>query len=215
MYYESPLHLFFTCRKLLVNNGVEMDLQIENAFKQVCGECFEADENEEYTVSLSSTFYNELKSEVLKKEFPMSISKTHNNAKKACEEYEKAKKENFIKAVIDLERTKESTRKTLEAIYQAPGVYYLYDKDKNLIYIGKSVNLASRVVTSMRERKAKFFKYSVIKNESNMNLYEVYLICKYKPLLNSACKSEDELTIELEEPKISEEYCEITYQWEE
>ncbi len=85
------------------------------------------------------------------------------------------------------------------------GVYVLYNKDKELIYIGKSNGmLKHRSISSIRERKAMFVQYMYPKTKTDTSIYEIYLIGKHKPLCNKESKSVDELTITLPEIESSE-----------
>ncbi|WP_252225397.1 MULTISPECIES: hypothetical protein [unclassified Clostridium] len=84
-------------------------------------------------------------------------------------------------------------------LFDKSGVYKLYDENKQLIYIGKSYNLAIRIVTSIRERKASYFSYCVLNNKADTDIYEIYYISKLKPPLNSSNKNEDSPTLILKD----------------
>lgn len=77
------------------------------------------------------------------------------------------------------------------------GVYRLYDFDHNLVYIGKSYNLASRIPTSLKERKAFSFDYTSIPNKADTDIYAVYYIALLQPPLNSASNSGDTPNVKL------------------
>jgi hypothetical protein len=86
-----------------------------------------------------------------------------------------------------------------------PGVYFLYDSRKNLIYIGKSYRLSERIAISAKERKSEFFKYSITKTCFDADLYEIYYIAKFRPRLNvSKWHGNDLTTINLPDLKFSE-----------
>ena len=87
--------------------------------------------------------------------------------------------------------------KSMEYLYYAQGLYFIYDKNKNLIYIGKSRNLGSRVVSSLKERKGYYFKYKLTKTMSDANILEIYYISTLKPVLNSESNEEDLSTIKI------------------
>lgn len=71
------------------------------------------------------------------------------------------------------------------------GVYFLYNKDKQLIYIGKSADIYVRILEHKLEQKKDFhfFKVAGTKRLAFAELLEIYLIEKYKTqfkLLNKA-----------------------------
>ena len=70
------------------------------------------------------------------------------------------------------------------------GIYFLYDSKKELIYIGKSKNLGSRVQSSSKERNAKFVRMFKVDNKADLHILELYYINLFKPPLNSDCKEE-------------------------
>ena len=74
-------------------------------------------------------------------------------------------------------------------------IYFFYDSDKNLLYIGKSTSLLNRLETHLSKDSAKQnpWKASIDKknvvvykcnNSTDLDLYETYFINKYKPLHN-------------------------------
>ena len=84
------------------------------------------------------------------------------------------------------------------------GIYKLYDVDKNLLYIGKSVNLSSRLLGSSMERKAYFYSYAEVNSKSDLNIYEYYYISMCKPPLNVEGVYDDVLSVHLPELKFSD-----------
>jgi hypothetical protein len=98
--------------------------------------------------------------------------------------------------------------KVYEDTFGKAGVYFLYDINKELIYIGKSTsNLAERLLTSARERKIAFYvMYATTPTKTDANLYELFYISKHKPVLNSACKEDDEFSQEIPDLQFSELY---------
>lgn len=92
----------------------------------------------------------------------------------------------------------------LNKIINKYGIYKLFDEDKNLIYIGKSYNLAQRIPSSICERKTSYFSYTILNNKVDTDIYEIYYIAKYKPLLNGTSKNEDFPTIKLKELEFSD-----------
>lgn len=88
--------------------------------------------------------------------------------------------------------------RSLESLECKTGLYKLYNEKKELIYLGKSTtSLGSRLISSVRERNAEYISYCEIDNIADLNIYEVYLIGKLKPLLNVDCKSDSTPTLEL------------------
>ncbi|WDF24594.1 GIY-YIG nuclease family protein [Fusobacterium nucleatum] len=88
--------------------------------------------------------------------------------------------------------------KSMEYLYYAQGLYFIYDKNKKLIYIGKSRNLGSRVVSSLKERKGYYFKYKLTKTMSDANILEIYYITTFKPILNTESNEDDCSTINID-----------------
>jgi len=85
------------------------------------------------------------------------------------------------------------------------GVYSFWLNNGTLLYIGMSSNLKERILTSFRTRFNKYTKdislrYISTKSLSNAAVLEVYLICKYKPILNKLSKYKDKLGIEIKNP---------------
>jgi len=58
-------------------------------------------------------------------------------------------------------------------------------------------------------------EYAELETEADMNVYEVYLINKYKPYLNKDDKAHDELTIEIPEPEFHTYDCPLMYKWKQ
>lgn len=79
------------------------------------------------------------------------------------------------------------------------GLYKLYDEKKNLIFIGKSYNLAERIMQSIKNHKASYFSYSVIENKADTDIYAIYYISKLNPILNINARYTDVSTLKIEE----------------
>lgn len=99
--------------------------------------------------------------------------------------------ENFSKNFIDF----------LYSLNDKPGVYFLYNEEKELIYIGKSYKLNSRLPSSIRQRNAIFASVMVTKTEADANILEPYYISLMAPELN-----EDLTTIEIPSIKINHSF---------
>lgn len=102
-----------------------------------------------------------------------------------------------------------------------PGLYIIFNAKKEIIYIGKSHScMVKRGLTSFKDKNMiysydkyegteeitlKSFKAQYISflssniSKSDINVYEIYLINKYKPVLNRDCNASDNLTILLPE----------------
>lgn len=68
------------------------------------------------------------------------------------------------------------------------GIYFLYDND-TIVYIGKSKNLASRILAHTDDGVKIFNSYKILiipKNE-NLTMIEKFYIEKYKPKYNKNC----------------------------
>lgn len=75
-------------------------------------------------------------------------------------------------------------------------VYFFYDSNDALLYIGKSISLINRLKShfSKKSLEVDVWKYTIDKqniviykcdNPTDMDLYETYFINKYKPIYNS------------------------------
>ncbi len=82
---------------------------------------------------------------------------------------------------------------------ELPGVYRIFDSDKNTIYIGKAKNLKNRLTQHTLELKGKnkimvslafYIEYSVTESESAALLLEGQLIKKFKPKFNILLKDD-------------------------
>lgn len=90
-------------------------------------------------------------------------------------------------------------------------VYRLLDKENNILYIGKTKNLESRIrnheiaghLKNSIYSRVLYVDYMAFDTKSDMNITEIYLINKYKPIGNSANKALDEITIPI---KLKEDF---------
>ena len=75
-----------------------------------------------------------------------------------------------------------------EELINKQGLYLFYSNNKEILYIGKSNNLFSRIKTSLKHRNKNndigYFKYIKSENNINLHIFELYLINKYKPIFN-------------------------------
>jgi len=79
----------------------------------------------------------------------------------------------------------------IDDICNNSGVYVIYKKS-DIIYIGKSKNIKKRIDQHKADKDFDKVKSIIFKNESYIDIYEPYLINKYKPILNrDLIRSED------------------------
>lgn len=84
----------------------------------------------------------------------------------------------------------------LKALPEQPGVYYLLDENQNIIYVGKSKNIKSRVLAHLTncatkralemKNKVKSVDYELTGNELIALLFESHEINHHKPMFNRA-----------------------------
>ena len=80
----------------------------------------------------------------------------------------------------------------------ASGVYLLYGNNGlEPAYVGKSTQLGRRIDTSCQTKEVFSFKVILLDNKSDMDILEVYLIAKWKPIYNKDCKRDYSPTIDL------------------
>lgn len=85
-----------------------------------------------------------------------------------------------------------------ENLYGKHGVYAFLDGSENVVYIGKSINLADRITGSYHERqdgRIEKIMYYTDESMANAHVLELILINKYKPIFNTDCKSDDDFTL--------------------
>ena len=92
-------------------------------------------------------------------------------------------------------------KEELKKLPKEPGVYLMKDKDDNIIYVGKAVNLKNRVSSYFRksnktDRILKMvslidhFEYIVVSNEAEALILECNLIKKNRPKYNVLLKDD-------------------------
>jgi len=79
------------------------------------------------------------------------------------------------------------------------GVYFLYNINNEIVYVGKSKNIVSRLKTHNASDKA-YSNCAVIpfKSEADAIVAEVYFICKLKPYYNKKDKVNCRLTVKID-----------------
>ena len=83
------------------------------------------------------------------------------------------------------------------------GIYFLYDANDELIYIGKSVNLDKRIKTSCKLKKAEYVRIAELKTRIDATIYESYYIARYKPKHNKYYADFKESTLDLPRIELS------------
>ena len=90
------------------------------------------------------------------------------------------------------------------------GVYFIYDNDEELVYIGKSTSdLITRACVSAVQRVLGDFKKIELlefNTKAETNIFEIYYISKLKPKFNSESNTKDILPFDLPDTFISKKY---------
>ena len=84
------------------------------------------------------------------------------------------------------------------------GVYFLYNENDDIIYIGKSSNLDKRIKTSFRLKDAEYVRVAEVKNKIDATIYESYYIAKFKPILNKYYSDFNSSSLKLPELKFGD-----------
>lgn len=96
-------------------------------------------------------------------------------------------------------------------------VYKFMDNNHQIIYIGKTIRLAARMVQHFKSDnhltdecrdKVKYIFYSSLRTNAEMDIYEIYLIDKYRPQYNTKSVYEQEEVSSIVLPELVwKEYC--------
>lgn len=82
-------------------------------------------------------------------------------------------------------------------LYKKHGCYAFVGENDEILYVGKSVDLSSRIVSSYSQRKReaniKKIMYRIEKSMADANVLEILLICENKPLLNTESNTSETL----------------------
>ena len=89
----------------------------------------------------------------------------------------------------------------IKSLPSTPGVYQYYDREKNILYVGKAKNLKKRVAsyftknhenakTRILVKKIASIKHIVVTSETDALLLENNLIKKYQPRYNIMLKDD-------------------------
>lgn len=86
----------------------------------------------------------------------------------------------------------------VQNLFDCKGIYAFLDGDE-ILYIGKSKNLADRIPSSYKERsgcgRINRIMYYITKTDSDTNILEIVLISENNPVLNKESNSHDESTL--------------------
>lgn len=134
-----------------------------------------------------------------------------NNIMVWLSEHSDIKSEQIFKySCSDIEyRFTDEFKEVLLSLYETPGIYSFWIGD-DVMYVGMSVNLQARILSSYSERFRNseapvYLKYIKTASRNDAAILEVYLIGKLNPVLNSAANHGDGVTLRLvNEPTFSE-----------
>ena len=206
LYYKKEEDLFDSVFSVLGMYHHNAEENRENAVK-FSKEFHNFDLNEVYAISVGSFLVERIRDwKPVKSNIKFSLKKIREDLLLELERFrpiESIHKTNCVK--VDTQY-----QKTISGLLGKSGLYYLYDKDKELIYIGKSVNLGVRMLESAKFDDVKYCKFSIVNNKSDMSILEVYLISKYKPKYNKDLKYDDTATIEMNEPDKCSEFISVS-----
>jgi hypothetical protein len=86
----------------------------------------------------------------------------------------------------------------IEANIEKPGLFFLYNIDKELMFIGKSSQLSGKIIDSVWERNIDgYLSVAHTKTKSDIHVYAPYYIVNEKPLLNESISETDHFSFEL------------------
>lgn len=82
-------------------------------------------------------------------------------------------------------------------LYKKHGCYAFIGENDEILYVGKSVDLSSRIVSSYSQRKReeniRRIMYRIESSMADANVLEILLICENKPLLNTESNTDETL----------------------
>ena len=151
-----------------------------------------------------------------------SFRDTSNFISKNVETFHKIiRKEQFDETIAEYEQynraLSEDFISLLEFAEGKCGVYCLWCNNL-IVYVGKSIDLQQRVLTSLKERSRScdIEEVSMIFTPTiaDMHILEVFMITYYKPILNKDCTCDDEPTM-FKPPFVSKDMTRIVKIYEE
>lgn len=108
------------------------------------------------------------------------------------------KKEDMFKSITIFNKTLSTEQKIsprfedlfkVKIINKIPCIYFLYNNERELLYIGQTNSLYKRLYTHANEKDFSYYNFIQISNLKERLLIESLFIFKYKPLLNKQKKS--------------------------
>ena len=204
-YYVSEKH-FLNAVNLLIAPHKDRIKDIKSLPK-IIQSCYYIDSRlNTYKTSLCSMFYFELKKWIEQEDDvfrDIYLNDIRSIANLSCANYV------YNTVYYETINLSEEDARTVGKVTNKSGIYYLYDEDKLLIYIGKSVHIGTRMMESARDKKAKYCRFSQIGNMADMGILEPYMISKYKPKHNKEFNNYHKPTIVIKEPEINSDFIEI------
>lgn len=89
-----------------------------------------------------------------------------------------------------------------------PYVYMIYNKNNTVIYVGRTERLSKRLcdheLNDFWWNEVDKITVSKLKSKTDMAIYEIYYINKFKPKYNTKDKFDDYCTLKLKELKFEE-----------
>ena len=86
-------------------------------------------------------------------------------------------------------------KEQIESLYQQCGIYAFLGENDEILYIGKSIDLSSRIPSSLNERRKlaliSAILYFPVETEADTHILEKMLIAENKPILNGEGNSKD------------------------
>ena len=94
------------------------------------------------------------------------------------------------------------------------GLYFLYDEDKTIMYVGKSTYLKQRIKQQIITQKPTYIRIMQT-SVADLDILEAYYIQKLKPYNNVELKSDEKTSIEINHNYELSDYIEVVYDKEE
>jgi len=231
--YKNETHFFYVCRKILFNNGLKLSYDDQQRLQEITDSIYKFQKTYDdllyklelrevtkiFSYMLRSVYDFDELAETLEdfafifKRFSEIVKDENVNRENYRDLYDEYYRPIIVREQVWFKKEKKYKQFTDEFIElqkelaRDHGVYFLYDENQALIYIGKSVmDLGSRIASSAAERQATFVRYALTKTKSDTAIYEMYYISKFKPPLNNDGKCDDETTIVLPELTFSKIY---------
>ena len=220
--FESSKHLFYWTRKMLDKRNWLEDINTDKLFEASKSLYIFKQENKEiikksglrcplnqWTYKLYDSEKEEIADTVLSyktiiNDYKKCFDKTTKEIRESKYSKYMAWDDDVFRKVGYYDRSKkehklfsEKMLEEMDEILGETGIYKLFNSDRKIIYIGKSHNLGKRIVTSAKDKKAKYYSYAITGNKADTNIYEMYYISKLNPSQNGADNVDDSPSINL------------------